>query len=207
MSQLPDTRHSLLLRLREADDETAWTTFVQIYERAIYGFARRRGLQDSDARDVAQQVLLAVHGQIADWDANPTKGSFRGWLFQVTSNLTMKKLRSKRRQMLELTPDATADLAVSGDTESTVFLLEYRRQVFLWAANTIQDRFQPTTWLAFVRTGVQGESGAKVASDLNMSIGAVYAAKCRVMAQLREIVDQLTGSEVPTSGEGLFDEQ
>ena len=206
MPELPETRQSLLLRLSKADDETAWPTFVRLYERAIYGFARRRGLQDSDARDVTQQVLIAVHKQIADWDSNPAKGSFRGWIFQVTSNLTMKMLRSKRRQLLEFTPDVTTELAISNDTDPSIFMLEYRRQVFLWAASTIQDRFQPTTWMAFVRTGVEGEPGAKVADDLNMTIGAVYAAKCRVMAQLRETVDQLTGSELPTLEEGMFDE-
>ena len=204
MPELPDTRHSLLLRLNEADDETAWPTFVQIYERAIYGFARKRGLQDSDARDVTQQVLIAVHNQITKWDSNPDKGSFRGWIFQVASNHTMKMLRSKRREKLEFTPEVTADL-VNSDTDPSVFIVEYRRQVFLWAAGALQDRFQPSTWKAFVRTGVQGESGEKVARDLDMTIGAVYAAKCRVMAQLREMVDQLTGSELPTS-EGLLDE-
>ena len=43
----PTTRHSLVLRLRNRDDEAAWAEFLAIYEPLIYGLARRKGLQDA----------------------------------------------------------------------------------------------------------------------------------------------------------------
>ena len=58
----PITRHGLVLRLRKPDDEGAWAEFVDIYEPLVYGLARRKGLQDADARDLCQEVFRALTG-------------------------------------------------------------------------------------------------------------------------------------------------
>ena len=197
MVDLPETRNSLLVRLSEVSDTTAWPTFISIYEPTIYRLARGQGLQDSDARDVTQEVLLAVHGRIDNWECGSSKGSFRGWLFKVIRNLTLKSLRQQaRRPHLVANSDVVGEWPASSEADASVFLLEYRRQVFQWAAKSIRNRFQAATWQAFLRTGVRAESAAKVASDLEMSVGAVYAAKCRVMSQLRDVVEQLTSAEL-----------
>ena len=93
MLELPETRNSLLVRLSAVNDTTAWAAFLRIYEPTIYRIARSRGLQDSDARDVTQEVLLAVHDKIDDWEYDSTKGSFRGWLFRVLRNCFLKSRR------------------------------------------------------------------------------------------------------------------
>ncbi len=87
MSDLPETRHSLILRLRELDDSAAWGEFVAIYEAAIYRFARRKRLHHADAEDVTQEVLRAVLRRIPNWEASDQQGCFRAWLFRVTRNL------------------------------------------------------------------------------------------------------------------------
>lgn len=61
MPSLPDTRYSLLARLVDPADAAAWSEFVALYEDAIYRFSRARSLQDTDAREVVQHVLLVVH--------------------------------------------------------------------------------------------------------------------------------------------------
>ncbi len=67
MPEIPDTRHSLLVRLRDTADERAWGEFVTIFEPAIYGFARKKGLQDADARVLCQEVLRSVARAIDRW--------------------------------------------------------------------------------------------------------------------------------------------
>lgn len=207
MLELPETRNSLLVRLSAVNDTTAWAAFLRIYEPTIYRIARSRGLQDSDARDVTQEVLLAVHDKIDDWEYDSTKGSFRGWLFRVIRNLTLKSLSEKaRRPNLVANSDVAWERPAPLEADSSGFLLEYRRQVFQWAARSIRSRFQSATWQAFLRTGIGAESAGKVASDLDMSVGAVYAAKCRVMAQLRDLVDQLSSVELAEIEEPSDDE-
>src|SRR5215212_4464872 len=46
MSETPTTRPSLLVRLRDPQDERAWAEFVGIYTPLVYRLARRKGFQD-----------------------------------------------------------------------------------------------------------------------------------------------------------------
>ena len=75
MREGPETRQSLLLRLRDAQDDQAWSEFLEIYEPLIYRLGRRHALQDADARELTQEVLLAVANAIDGWDPDPDRGS------------------------------------------------------------------------------------------------------------------------------------
>ena len=81
----PTTRASLLLRLCDSEDHEAWVEFVTLYEPVIYRSLRRHGLQDADARDVMQELLLAVSRSIDRWEPGNQRGSFRGWLRRVVA--------------------------------------------------------------------------------------------------------------------------
>jgi RNA polymerase sigma-70 factor (ECF subfamily) len=80
--------------------------------------------------------------------------------------------------------------APPGD-ESALFDTEYRRQLFRWAAEQIRGEFRETTWDAFWRTCVDGCEIKQVAEQLDVSVGAVYIARSRVLARLRERVSQI----------------
>ncbi|HWE36299.1 MAG TPA: sigma-70 family RNA polymerase sigma factor, partial [Isosphaeraceae bacterium] len=75
--------------------------------------------------------------------------------------------------------------------DTALFDAEYRRQLFRWAADRVRDEFRPTTWQAFWRTGVEDESPKAVAADLGLSLGALYVARSRVMARLRQVIEEL----------------
>src|SRR5947207_14721864 len=83
MAEIPPTRASLLVRLRDPRDGAAWREFVDLYVPVIYGYARKQGLQDADAADLCQDVLRAVAGAVGRLDYDPQRGAFRNWLFTV----------------------------------------------------------------------------------------------------------------------------
>jgi RNA polymerase sigma factor (sigma-70 family) len=192
----PTTRQSLVMRLRNLDDQAAWTEFVAIYEPLVYQLARQKGLQDADAQDLCQEVFRAVAGAIERWDPDPAKGRFRAWLFRIARNLLVDYFSDQRRQargtgrtsvqeMLEACP--VQDAQAKAD-----FAAEFKRQAFCWAAKQVKREFAESTWRSFWETGVKNRPIDQVAKEVGVSTGAVYIARSRVLARLRERVQQLT---------------
>jgi RNA polymerase sigma-70 factor (ECF subfamily) len=93
---VPETRESLLIRVKEGDDAQAWAEFTSIYRPAIYRLARKRGLQDADSEDVAQRVMLAVAKAIDTWQLDRERGKFRNWLFCVARNAITNALTRRK---------------------------------------------------------------------------------------------------------------
>lgn len=193
MSDAPETRPSLLLRLRDTQDSAAWAQFVDVYAPLVYGFGRRHGLQDADAADLTQDVLRAVASAASRLEYDPERGSFRGWLFTIARNKLRNFLAARQRQVqgsgdtgiqqqLQEQPDASE----SGDWDR-----EYEQRLFAWAAGHVRGSFADATWQAFWRTAVEGRKPAEVAVALGVSVGAVYIARSRVLARLREKIQQL----------------
>jgi RNA polymerase sigma-70 factor (ECF subfamily) len=198
MSQLPKTRQSLLIRLRERSQD-AWSEFLEIYEQAIIDYARRRGLQDADARDVTQEVLAAVDKKIEQWQDDPKLGKFRGWLFRVARNIAVDKVTQQSRRAAAsgdtMVNQMLAEQPGSADNESTVFWTEYRRTLLNWAADQVKPEIKETSWQSFVMTAVEGQKPEAVAEQLGISVGSVYAAKFRIVTRIRKIVSRFDDTE------------
>lgn len=196
MSEWPSTRPSLLVRLRDPRDERAWAEFLAIYTPLVHRLARQKGLQDADAADLAQEVFRAVAGAIDRWDPDPRFGTFRGWLFRIARNLIINVLARQGRQPRGSGDDEIKrllDEQPAPDAEhSALFELEYRRQAFHWAVEQVRGEVQEATWQAFWRTGIANEKPKDVAEALGMTVGAVYVAKNRVMARIRQKVEDLS---------------
>jgi RNA polymerase sigma-70 factor (ECF subfamily) len=192
----PTTRPSLVLRLRNLEDEAAWTEFVQIYEPLVYRLARNKGLQDADARDLCQDVFRAVAGAIERWDPDPARGRFRAWLFRIARNLLVNFLARERRRPRGSGSTSVQELLAAQPAADAVaaaeFAAEFQLRAFHWAAEQVKREFSDSTWQAFWRTGVENQPIAAVARELGLSEGAVYIASSRVLARLRDRVQQLT---------------
>jgi RNA polymerase sigma-70 factor (ECF subfamily) len=197
MVDSPDTRPSLLVRIRDPQDERAWSEFVEIYSPLIHQLARRKGLQDADAADLLQEVLRAVAGAIDGWDPDPKRGSFRAWLFRIARNLMINFLVKQERQPWSRSSGDSRigrlleEQPAPAGPESALFDAEYRRRLFAWAVEQIRPEFRPTTWSAFWMAGVEGKDPRAVAEALGISVGAVYHNKSRVMARIRRQIEAL----------------
>jgi RNA polymerase sigma-70 factor (ECF subfamily) len=191
----PTTRASLLLRLRDSQDHEAWAEFVSLYEPVTYRMLRRHGLQDADAREVMQDLFLAVNRSIDHWDPAKERGSFRGWLSRVARNLVINWLKQRERSAIA-TGDSDVysmlnNMPADSVAENIEFDQEVRRALFQRAAERVRGEVQPATWQAFWETGVCGSSPAEAARKLGMEVGAIRVAKCRVLARLKAAVNEM----------------
>ena len=183
------TRPSLLSRVRDVADGMAWRTFVEIYVPLLHGYFTRSGVPHHDAADLTQEVLQAVATHAGQFDYDPRKGSFRGWLFAITRNKLRNDLARRKnhpkaaggtdmRRMMDEVPDELVS--------EEFWNQEHQRRLFHWAVGRIRQDFQQTTWDAFWRTAVEEKTAAHVARELNISVGAVYIARSRVLTRLRD---------------------
>jgi RNA polymerase sigma factor (sigma-70 family) len=197
MQQIPTTRLSLLVRLRDGQDERAWCEFTEVYAPLIYRLARRKGLQDADAADLVQEVLRTVARAIERDAYDPARGSFRAWLFRIARNLTVNHLLAQARQVRGSGDTGVRELldSLPAPEDSAVFDTEYRRQLLWWAAEQVRGEFSELTWQAFWLAGVEGQSAQEVADTLNTTVGTVYHCKSRVMARLRKKIAEVEGNE------------
>jgi RNA polymerase sigma factor (sigma-70 family) len=198
MDETPLTRPSLLVRLRNLQDQKAWEEFYAVYQPLVLRMARIRGFQDADALELTQEVFMAVASAIERWDPDPRLGSFRGWLFRISKNMMINWLAYRRRH-----PTGAGDSEVlrqlaeqpdphgADPEDSAVFDREYKHRTFAWAAEQIRGEFRETTWQAFWLTSVENLAVQDAAKKLDISPGAIYIARSRIMARLRNKIESL----------------
>jgi RNA polymerase sigma-70 factor (ECF subfamily) len=191
---LPTTRVTLLARLRQhPTDQAAWGVFVERYGRHIYRWCRQWKLQDADAEDVTQDILVKLARKMRAFAYDPSL-SFRGWLKTVAHHAWRDFVDSPRRacaaagdgrvwelgQALEAREDLIQKLQAAFDYE----LLEA-------AKVRVRLRVAPHTWEAFRLVALEGLSVAEVAAAVRMQVAMVYVAKSKVQKMLQEEIQKL----------------
>jgi RNA polymerase sigma-70 factor (ECF subfamily) len=192
------TSPSLLGRLRtHPTDQKAWAEFVARYGAKIYGWCRRWNLQDADASDVTQAVLLKLAGEMPRFAYDPSR-SFRAWLktltFHAWHDLMARRrplpggdlLTEQRLQSLEARDDLVRSVEAALDLE----LLDL-------AMDRVRLRVEPHTWQAFRLTALDGLTGPEAASRLEMPLTSIYKAKSNVQKLLQEEIRYLDGPAPP----------
>ena len=195
MARAPETRPSLLIRLRDLQDDEAWSQFVELYAPLIYGYLRKLRLQDHDAADLTQEALSAVARSARRLEYDPRRGSFRGWLFTVVNN-KLANFRAHRQRRIQGTGD-TGMLEFLNQhpaaTEESDALWDHacEQRLFTWAGDQVRRKVADHTWKAFWLTAVEGRDTKAVAAELAMTAAGVRLAKSRVMAQIRKLIEDV----------------
>ena len=197
-TEFPQTRASLLVRLKSPEDGAAWQEFVEIYRPVIYRIARRRGLQDADAQDLTQKVLLSISNAFPSWEKRDESVRFRHWLRRVARNAIVNALTRKPKDAA-VGGTAVQDLLADQPRDETIdheVTLEHRRELFCRAAGVVRTEVAPDTWRVFQLAVIEDLPIEEVAKQVGKSVGAAYACRGRVMNRLRRAVERLEENEV-----------
>jgi RNA polymerase sigma-70 factor (ECF subfamily) len=179
---MDSTSPSLLERLRQPNCSLAWDRFAELYTPLIYYWVRRQGLQQADAADLVQEVFLILVEKMRSFEYDADR-SFRSWLYTITLN----KVRERRRKAVPVQAgDAAFDNLADDGGPDPFWETEYREQLVHRALDVLQKDFERPTWEAFWQHGVLGRAAPQVAAELNLTPGAVRAARFRVLCRLRQ---------------------
>jgi RNA polymerase sigma-70 factor, ECF subfamily len=177
------TPPTLLERLRQPFDETAWHRFVHLYTPLLFYWARRGGESETDAADLVQEVLVTLVQTLPTFQYDAT-GNFRSWLRTLMLNKLRDRKRREGREEKALAQHRLGQAASDGT--SAFWNSDYRQELTRRALRLLQGEFTPTTWTACWQTAVEGRAAEEVAQELGITENAVYIAKCRVLRRLRQ---------------------
>jgi RNA polymerase sigma-70 factor (ECF subfamily) len=188
------TRVTLLGRLRrDPSDQVAWGEFVDQYGPKIYGWCRKWNLQEADAQDVTQSVLLRLAQKLKDFAYDPAR-SFRAWLKTLTHHAWSDFLENRRRPGWGSGDTQVLDQLLSAEARDDLVRQleeEYDRELLEEASQRVRLRVAPQTWEAFRLTAEDRLSGAEAAQRIGMKVAQVFVAKRRVMKMLQEEISKL----------------
>jgi RNA polymerase sigma-70 factor (ECF subfamily) len=186
-----ETPASLLERLRQPEDQEAWSQLVRLYTPLLYHWAFRLGLRGEDAADLVQEVFTVLVRKLPEFEYDQRK-SFRAWLRTIIQNRWRDLRRRRAAGPVEMGDAALPHLADDDDVDAFTEA-EYRRHLAVRALQLMQAEFQPATWKACWEQVVEDRPAAEVAAELGMTVNAAYLARSRVLARLRQAMIGLLG--------------
>lgn len=190
--QAPETRATLIVRLRDPRNERAWNEFVAGYEPFLRCLVERRGVPSRDVPDVTQQVLAAIAHSVSGWRDDGQTESFRRWVQRVARNVVIKFMTRERKQVeAQGGTEFQSLLEQQPAAEDQDQQRRYEYELVVWAAQQVRQEFRESSWKAFWATLVEGRSVSEVAQELGVTPGSIYMSRSRIMARIQTIVSEV----------------
>ena len=197
-TDLNPTRYSLLSRLQDWDDQDSWRDFFDTYWRLIYSVAIKSGLTETEAQDVVQETVVCVAKDITKFKRDRNRGSFRGWL----SNLTRWRINDQLRKRASLRPVENVDLLMesqpvtqipdpSGSELAAIWEEEWKTNLLEAAIERVRRHVREEHYQIFDLCVMRRWKARDVAEALGVSVGQVYLAKHRVALEVKSVVREL----------------
>ena len=187
-----ETRKSLIVRLKNEQNEFAWRDFVCSYEGFLIQLARREGVPERHIPDVTQQVLLVIAKSIDGWKDDANAASFRRWLSTVARNVVIRFMSRERKQAGGVGgSDLVVQLQSVEDKPDEQHVRQYQHELIVWAAEQMRHEFLETSWRAFWATVIDERPVDDVAAELGISPGSIYMSRSRIMARIKKKVAEV----------------
>ncbi len=202
------TRRSLILKLTDWQDRKSWDEFYRTYWRLIYSVAIQAGLQEQEAMDVVQETILTIAKQSRKQAYDPAKGSFKTWLWRVTSWRIRDQFRARSKDPSQYPPPISANryegpqvvdlLPDMGDSSfEKIWEREWQDNVMNAALERVKTKVSPKQFQIFDYNVLRGMKASEVQKKLGVTITQVYLAKHRVGSLLNKEIKFIRSQEEP----------
>lgn len=155
-----------------AGDGEAFAFLVSKYSPRVFSMALRLTKNPHDAEEVVQDVFVTVHRKLRFFEQ---KSAFSSWLYRVTVNAALMKLRKRRQDRttpIAETPEVERALTRRSCEQPDTFAAYAREELHALLEDAIMklpDEYRPV----FVLRDVDGLSSEEVAEMLELSVPAV----------------------------------
>ena len=185
------TTTTVLDRLRDAADHSAWSGFVERYQGPVASFGRKSGLSQADADDVAQETMMAFLETYQKGAYQRGRGKLGQFLFGIARHKILRARRKTAAAAGQVTYGAdAADLLAElpdADALQQTWEAEWRQSILMKCLERVREEVAPQTFEAFRLVTVEQIEPAQVAERLGMTRNAVFIAKHRVASRLRQL--------------------
>ena len=194
------TSSSLLRGLKDWNNQEIWRRFFETYGGFIFNMASKCGLTPTEAEDVRQDIILSVMKSMKHFEYNRDRGSFKGWLIQLTrwriaDQLNKRDFCLDHGRATSPTRDGTATVERCADPAKPEFEklsdLSYESNLLRSAARNLQPKIDPKHFEIFELVFFKQWPVAKVAAHVGVSVGLVYLTKHRVRNLMKKEVLRL----------------
>jgi RNA polymerase sigma-70 factor (ECF subfamily) len=190
---LTRTTTQLLESLKDPSNEGSWRLLDERYRPVLAAFARKLGLSEDDAAEVAQLTLTQFAADYQGGRYDRTRGRLSSWMIGIARNRVADRGRALQKQRLQRGESAFSDLA-DDRTITEAWETARQRVIFERALDVLRtdSRMGERTIRAFELCAIRNTPAETAAQECGMTVAEVYVAKNRAIKKLREIVTQLT---------------
>jgi RNA polymerase sigma factor (sigma-70 family) len=195
------TRRSLITRLKQWDDQASWQEFFDTYWKLIFSVALRAGLSEAEAEDIVQDTIISVARQMPNFQYDPTRGSFKSWLFLITQRRISDHLRKvyRRVKIHQAAPGQTSRTALlerapdpASEKLETIWDEEWKRRAFEEALNRVKTQIDATHFQIFDCYVRKNWPVKEITKSFGIRAGQVYLIKHRVSALLTQELKRIS---------------
>lgn len=177
---MPQTRPSLLIRLRTQQNSDSWKEFTATYTQVLNHYARSYGRCEDDQRDIVQNVWVILCRIMPKFHYQPGRGGFRSLLRKIVKTSAIDWIR--RRGPVRLCNDSVSQATSRREIDIG---LDEQKDVLLRALEMVRGKTSPLAWNCFERHVLERQSARDVGQRLGLSDNAVYVNASRVLDRVR----------------------
>ncbi len=181
------TSLSLLVRVRDPGDEQAWREFGARYSELVLRYCLKRGLQRVDSEDVRQQVWINLAKGMRNFEYDPKRGRFRGYLGRVVRNAVARHFSRHASKDLALDSAVLASTPANTNDHDESWNQEWVNHHYRLAMVQIEAKYEQRSVAVFRRL-LTGDAAEDVARQFEMTPVAVRQVKHRIQKRMQELI-------------------
>jgi RNA polymerase sigma-70 factor, ECF subfamily len=167
----------------EVDETPSWEEIAERYGDTVFTMAYRLTGDRDEARDLAQDVFVRVYRNLDRY----RPGTFEGWLYRITKNLFLDRVRRRKRVRLVPLPEEEWRQPSESDPGPAE---RAEAGVLRGDLETALNELPPSFRTAVVLCDVRGLTYEEIAESLGWPIGTVRSRIHRGRKALRAALEE-----------------